>query len=414
MAHNPPIYYPAPVTSPVTAIAPVSRQTTQLVHVPQNTALVPYQQSPQPFMHQIQADVKQSLSDQVTPIRLAGHIAVVIIAATIFILSRVDIPNLDISLGNLITSPNSGEPTVAVGGSQLGSAIAGNAVLQRIPLPFTKIIEPVSQETTPSVALAPERQPLVIQNYVVKANDTVVGIAQRYGLRPETLQWANKHIENNPHRLSIGDNLTIPPTDGVLHTVTARDTVATLAKKYKTTIEKVIGYQGNNLADQTTPLVIGDQVMVVGGRKPFIQQQTPSWTASVTNRSNNTGTVIKATGSFGWPASGSINQNYWGGHPAIDIGAWTGSPVRAADAGHVVLATGGWNGGYGNHIIIDHGNGFATLYAHLNSIYVHSGEYVANGQQIGTMGSTGNSTGPHLHFEVRYNGRLQNPIHYLK
>ena len=404
-----------PSYNPMTAIVPISKTPNQLAHVQPVTALVPYHHTAQPLLNQIQTDVKKSLSDQVTPIRLAGHIAVVFIAATIFLLSRIDIPNLDISSGSLFTLPASGEPLVGrqtTFGQQLNNAISGNTTLQRLPLPFTKILQPVVQETVPVVSTG--QQGIGTQTYVVQQNDTVIGIAKKFGLRPETLQWSNKHIENNPHRLSVGDNLVIPATDGILHTVTKRDTIATLAKKYKASIENIIGFKGNNLVDATNPLVIGDQVMIPGGQKPFIQQQTSSWNQNSAQTHTGSTKAIGATGSFSWPASGSINQGYWGGHPAIDLGSWTGAPTRAADAGHVVLATGGWNGGYGNHIIIDHGNGFATLYAHLNSIYVHSGEYVASGQQIGTVGSTGNSTGPHLHFEVRYNGRLQNPAHYLK
>jgi len=109
-----------------------------------------------------------------------------------------------------------------------------------------------------------------------------------------------------------------------------------------------------------------------------------------------------------------VSQGYWGGHPAIDIAGWVGSPVTASDGGYIVLAGGGWNGGYGSHVIIDHGNGFTTLYAHLNSIFVSPGMTVSKGQQLGTIGNTGNSTGPHLHFEVRYNGVPYNPSKYLK
>ncbi len=117
--------------------------------------------------------------------------------------------------------------------------------------------------------------------------------------------------------------------------------------------------------------------------------------------------------SFAWPASGSVTQQFWGGHRAIDIGSWTGAPVKSADSGYVTVAGGGWNSGYGNYVVIDHGNGFVSLYAHLHSIYVRAGESVARGQQIGTLGNTGNSTGPHLHFEIRYQGVPGNPFSYL-
>jgi murein DD-endopeptidase MepM/ murein hydrolase activator NlpD len=123
--------------------------------------------------------------------------------------------------------------------------------------------------------------------------------------------------------------------------------------------------------------------------------------------------ALTGSGNFSWPAAGEISQAYWGGHPAIDIAGRTGAPVRAADGGFVTLAGGGWNGGYGNHVIIDHGNGFATLYAHLNTVIVRAGENVSAGQQIGTLGNTGNSTGPHLHFEIRWQGGARNPYNFL-
>jgi len=120
----------------------------------------------------------------------------------------------------------------------------------------------------------------------------------------------------------------------------------------------------------------------------------------------------RGTGRFQWPVLGSLTQEYWYGHRAIDVGAPTGSAVLAADGGFISFA--GWTDvGYGYLIVIDHANGFATYYAHLSSIYVAEGQAVERGQVIGAVGSTGWSTGPHLHFEVRYYGAQQNPRAYL-
>ena len=124
--------------------------------------------------------------------------------------------------------------------------------------------------------------------------------------------------------------------------------------------------------------------------------------------------AFKGTGSFAWPASGQVTQQYWSGHPAVDIGAFIGAPVKAADSGYVIAASGGWNDGYGNMVLIDHGNGFVSLYSHLSSIFVRQGESVGMGQQVGAVGNTGNSTGPHLHFEIRYQGIPRNPFGYLQ
>lgn len=114
----------------------------------------------------------------------------------------------------------------------------------------------------------------------------------------------------------------------------------------------------------------------------------------------------------GW---GRHQSSVLGGHPALDISSWTGNVVKAPDSGYVALASSGdnWNTGYGNYIIIDHGNGFTTLYAHLSSIFVKQGENVTRGEQIAMIGTTGRSTGPHLHFEIRYQGMQRNPATYL-
>ncbi|MCB0053589.1 MAG: M23 family metallopeptidase, partial [Caldilinea sp.] len=148
-----------------------------------------------------------------------------------------------------------------------------------------------------------------------------------------------------------------------------------------------------------------------GGSKPFVATYVGASSAYSVSRPPG---AAAGSGNFSWPTAGYISQGYWGGHPAVDIAGWLGAPVTAADGGYVVLAGGGWNSGYGNYVIVDHGNGFTTLYAHLNSIFVSPGETVSKGQQVGTMGNTGNSTGPHLHFEIRYSDVPYNPSSYLK
>ncbi|MDE0311971.1 MAG: M23 family metallopeptidase, partial [Caldilineaceae bacterium] len=110
---------------------------------------------------------------------------------------------------------------------------------------------------------------------------------------------------------------------------------------------------------------------------------------------------------------GHITQQFWHGHRAIDVGARAGAPIVAADSGYVIKASHGWNGGYGRMVMIDHGNGFVSLYAHMNTVYVRQGENVAKGEQLGTVGNTGRSTGPHLHFEIRQNGAARNPFYFL-
>ncbi|MCB0041385.1 MAG: M23 family metallopeptidase, partial [Caldilinea sp.] len=250
-----------------------------------------------------------------------------------------------------------------------------------------------------------------IMYYTVKPGDTVLGIASKFGLQPESLMWSNSLIEQNPDRLSIGDQLRILPVDGVLHVVDRGDTLSSIAEDYDTDMQAIVDYAANGIASIDDALSIGKEIVVPGGSKPFVATYVGASSAYSVSRPPG---AAAGSGNFSWPTAGYISQGYWGGHPAVDIAGWLGAPVTAADGGYVVLAGGGWNSGYGNYVIVDHGNGFTTLYAHLNSIFVSPGETVSKGQQVGTMGNTGNSTGPHLHFEIRYSDVPYNPSSYLK
>jgi LysM repeat protein len=353
------------------------------------------------FFQLCQEQMRHFLSDQVTPLRLAGHLAVLVVGAVILVLSQIRLPEWNFSLDSLPNSALGSASAVvdpsAADLSQPRAVSAGEAMsdaLQRSAIPFTAV------QQKPREA---------IEVYQVKAGDTVLAIAARYGLQPETIMWANSAIETNPDRLAIGDQLNILPFDGVLHVVKPGDTLSGLAARYKVDVSKIIGYAPNELADASSALKIGSQIVVPDGTKPFVTPQI----ATGVRRADAPVDAARGSGSFSWPTSGNITQQFWGGHRAIDIGSWVGAPVKAADSGYVVLAGGGWNGGYGNHVIVDHGNGYTTLYAHLNSIFVRPGESVSRGQQLGTVGNTGNSTGPHLHFEIRYQGVPRNPHNWL-
>jgi murein DD-endopeptidase MepM/ murein hydrolase activator NlpD len=347
-----------------------------------------------------QRTLQQTLADQVTPLRLAGHLSVLLIAAVILVLSQVKVPEWELSLDPTPQPTAAGELAMSAG-VQGDMGLFDNEALQRSPV-FTFVDKKVQQE-------APRQD---IAYYKVRAGDTVLAIAERFGLQPETLMWSNSIIEQNPDRLSIGDDLRILPVDGVLHVVQPGETMSDLADEYGVEMQKIVEYTGNGLASADDTLTVGRELVIPGGTRAFA-------TASADYSSSAYSVAVpdnapQGSGNFSWPAAGYVSQGYWGGHPAIDIAGWVGSPVTAADGGYVVLAGGGWNGGYGNHVIIDHGNGFTTLYAHLNSIFVSPGMTVSKGQQLGTMGNTGNSTGPHLHLEVRYGGVPYNPGNYLK
>lgn len=352
------------------------------------------------FLQKLQGQVHGTLADQITPLRLAGHLSVLGVAAIILLLSQITIPDWNLPLGglsnNALASQTDGSGQLNVPSllaTELQNSSENIESLQRIALPFTTV---------------PEAEPrATIDMHVVKSGETVLGIAAQYGLQPETIMWANPAIESNPDRISIGDKLNVLPVNGVLHTVRSGDTLSAIAAKYKVTLETITGYEYNQLADGAASLTAGQELIIPGGEKPLVAQQV------VTYNSYAPASATQGSGTFAWPTSGNVSQGYWGGHAALDISSWTGSPVKSADSGHVIYVGSGWSSGYGNHIIVDHGNGYTTLYAHLNSIFVNVSENVGKGQQIGSVGNTGNSTGPHLHFEIRYQGVRRNPYSFL-
>jgi murein DD-endopeptidase MepM/ murein hydrolase activator NlpD len=277
----------------------------------------------------------------------------------------------------------------------------------------------------------PNRQRRDILLYTVQAGDTLFGIAALYGLTPESLLWANYDaLQDNPHLLKTGMELNIPPVNGIVYTVEAGDTVESIAEKYKATTEAIYqdGYEWNQLKPGQQPQT-GATLIIPGGSREFKSwalsqvENAPVATSSagvpVANNSNagfcqDVQAGLVGTGTFVWPADQHwvSGNNYAPWHPGIDIAAHMGDPIYASDNGVVVYA--GWNTwGYGNLVVIDHGNGWQTWYAHNSALYVGCGQNVFQGSTIAAAGSTGRSTGPHLHFETRFNGTLPNPFNVL-
>jgi murein DD-endopeptidase MepM/ murein hydrolase activator NlpD len=278
----------------------------------------------------------------------------------------------------------------------------------------------------------PNRQRREVLIYTVQAGDTLFGIAALYGLTPESLLWANYDaLQDNPHLLKPGMELKIPPVNGIVYTVEAGDTVESIAEKYKATTDAIYqdGFEWNQLKPGEQPQV-GATLIIPGGSREFKSwsltqaDNSPAGTGSTdgvpvggysnAGFCNDVSVGLVGTGSFIWPIDQHwvSGNNYAAWHPGLDLAAHMGDPIYAADNGTIIYA--GWNTwGYGNLVVIDHGNGWQTWYAHNSAIYVGCGQNVFQGSVISAAGSTGRSTGPHLHFETRSNNTYINPFNVL-
>jgi len=275
--------------------------------------------------------------------------------------------------------------------SELTSETPPSAVLSELDL---------SQTVQTQISEKPRDR---VETYTVKEGDTISSIASDKGISVDTIKWANDIKRDG---LSIGQQLKIPPVTGIVHKVREGETVYTIAKKYRTEAQNIVNFPFNDFANQDTfALNVGQDLVVPEG----IQPEAP---AIIVPRVAQFA-VGQGTGRFFFPTSGSITQYPSWYHMGVDIADNSAPGIAAADSGTVILVE-YLRYGYGFHIIIDHGNGLSTLYGHLQAIYVKPGDRVARGQIIGKMGSTGRSTGTHLHFEIRNGGVAVNPLPYIK
>jgi LysM repeat protein len=270
------------------------------------------------------------------------------------------------------------------------------------------------------VTIVPERPREGVIVHEVVPGDTVWDLGLRYGISYQTILWANKLSEDD--FIQIGQKLLILPVSGVYHEVQDGDTLESIAARYKADPQAIADFNRvtNETLEPYQKLIIPGGVIpmpprpVVRPPVPSAQPAARSGTASVARPVTPPAPQRPVTGSgrFVWPARGVITTYFSGWHPGIDIAAPMGTPILAADGGLVTFT--GWDStGYGNRIIVNHGNGWVSTYNHLAAIYVRPGQYVSKGQVIGTMGSTGRSTGPHLHLEFLLNGRFVNPLGIL-
>lgn len=325
------------------------------------------------------------------------------------------------SSGTLVSPVRADQPTptqaVVVESVPVSDVEVGYDGIPRMALPFTVI---------------PSRPRQDIVKYTVQEGDTVFGIAEKYGLEPETILWGNYGtLLDDPHALRAGQELNILPVNGTYYEWQDGDGLNGVAKFFGVTPEDIVNYPGNNLdmaaiGDLTRPNIEpGTFLIVPGGRREFV-----SWSAplGITREDAALARVLGpgacdpvvggavGYGAYVWPTnkhylSGfdySPKSNHWG----IDIAGSEGEGVYAVDAGVIVYS--GWNNyGYGNMIIVDHGNGWQSLYAHLSALYRFCGQSVGQGEGIGAIGNTGRSSGAHLHFELMTPGYKVNPWDFL-
>jgi murein DD-endopeptidase MepM/ murein hydrolase activator NlpD len=327
--------------------------------------------------------------------RYALHLVVVLLAVAVVTIGRVSIPEVDLQLPAPTPAPELGTHSVTAPMTNRGvnRLISNNTLRFPAPVPHTTIAE---------------RERMQVITYTVQPNDNIWVIAQGFGLKAETVLWANPEVEKLPDLLSVGQKLVIPPVDGVYYTVSAGDTLEKLAKTYQISVDKIVSFKANGLEEPYT-LVPGQKIMLPDGRKKVV----PTNYYPMTFVGRAPAGAPTGSGRFAWPTHGYLSQRYWSGHLGIDIANAKGTPILAADDGYVRLA-GRDTYGYGNQVVIDHGNGYYTRYAHLDKVLVKAGDTVKKNQKIGTMGSTGRSTGPHLHFEIIHNGTPLNPESFLR
>lgn len=242
--------------------------------------------------------------------------------------------------------------------------------------------------------------------YVVKSGDSITKVAHKFGLKVSTILWANNlTVKESVH---VGQRLKIPPTDGVYYKIQAGDTLNEIAEVHNTKADNI--FTINDLKSASN-LEIGKSLFIPGAQKKFIPQKTV-----VSRTPNSYGNINSLGFSLRRPTKGVLTQAFHRHHYALDIANKLKTPIYASADGIVTKAATGWNYGFGNYVVIDHGNGVETLYAHNFKLMVKAGDVVKKGEIVALMGNTGNVWGPtgiHLHFELHIGGRKVNPANYF-
>ena len=275
------------------------------------------------------------------------------------------------------------------------------------PYPSGLILDEIQDPHT-DVSVKPRSE---VEEYKVESGHTLSSIAKKYGLSADTIKWANNLTDI--HSLSPGQTLKILPVSGLSHKVQSGDTLESIAKKYSAESQAILDFPFNDIPDDFA-LKVGQVLMVPDGQPPEVPVKIKPRPKYLSQGPSSPAFEAPFGGNFVWPTDGGISQYFAWYHPGIDIPNKSAPGIAASDGGIAVVA--GWpdGQGYGNRVVIDHQNGYQSLYAHLSNVYVSAGQNVTRGQIIGQMGSTGRSTGTHLHFEIHYKGVPINPLAILK
>ncbi len=319
-------------------------------------------------------------------------------------------------------------PETVIASEQTAAPVDGSASVQQPTVSAAQMLRLLATPPDPAASedslrydpftLITNRARSKMTSYVAQRGDTIDGIANRYGLKKESIAWCNDY------RLALvlrpGDVVHIPPADGACHRVirTQSKNIRAIAEQYGIDDPyAIIDSPANELPDiaPETLLPSGARLFIPGGEGEII-----TWNAPV--QQDDAGNVVafdprspfscgaRSGGGTRWVnplPNGTYVRGYYAGHSGIDIAAPTGTPIYAANGGPILYA--GWNNwGYGTTVVIGHGP-WSTLYGHMSSRAVGCGQVVGAGQIIGYVGSTGNSSGPHLHFEIRYRNQPQDP-----
>lgn len=348
--------------------------------------------------------------------RYSAHLAILVLALLLGLVGRIALAPISVAItpeANPVSRPVAAEPVVTPTAFVAGGVPQWPILNQTARAVFRK-----AQPRTD----VPERVRLEVITYTVQSGDNIFLIAERFGLSPYTIAWSNMEtLQGSPWLIQPGLTLFIPPVDGAYHTVMEGETPESIAEQYEVVATALYNIW-NDLAEGA-PLREGMQLMIPGAvgedvewEAPPPEPTAPGVGAAAVSWGSCGDVSVSGPGASGWfilpTGSYAVSGWYFGdprnpGHIGLDYKCRMGDPIYAADNGVVVFA--GWGGGYGNLVRVRHGNGYETYYAHFSGFAVGCGQPVYQGQLLGYCGSTGWSTGAHLHYEIRFNGVPQNP-----